>query len=582
MNDQLGSEGFFTSFDGVELFYRHWISSASGKKAVILLHRGHEHSGRVASLFHDLNLDGFQGFAYDMRGHGKSPGERGVAENYGVLIKDLNAFMNHIRDSHGIATTDMALVANSVGAVNAVTWLHDYGVQVRCMVLAAPAFRIKLYVPLAIPGLRLLSRINHHAMVTSYVRSSMLTHDVAQAKSYDDDKLITRKISVRVLLGLYDAATRILDDAGSIDVPTLVISAGADYVVQNKAHEQFINGISSRRKEHVTYPGMHHAIFYETNRVAVIEKARQFIVTSFEVAADEEKLLTADQQGFTKREYDQLHLPASFAKKIFFGSQILSMKSLGKMSKGIRLGLDTGFDSGKSLDHVYKNKAEGSTAIGKIIDRGYLDAIGWRGIRLRKDNLKYWLSFAIKKSSHKSTPVCIMDIASGPGRYLLELKRDLPDKCTLILRDNVQANLDEARKIADDWALDGVSYILADAFDVKQYAQQTAKPATKPDIVVISGLFELFPANEKIVQTLKAIANVIAPGGYLIYTGQPWHPQIELIARTLTNREGKPWIMRRRSQAELNALIQHAGFERMDSRIDDYGIFTVSLARKAG
>jgi len=33
---------------------------------------------------------------------------------------------------------------------------------------------------------------------------------------------------------------------------------------------------------------------------------------------------------------------------------------------------------------------------------------------------------------------------------------------------------------------------------------------------------------------------------------------------------------------ELNALIQHAGFERMDSRIDDYGIFTVSLARKAG
>lgn len=55
---------------------------------------------------------------------------------------------------------------------------------------------------------------------------------------------------------------------------------------------------------------------------------------------------------------------------------------------------------------------------------------------------------------------------------------------------------------------------------------------------------------------------------------------MELIARTLGNREGNPWIMRRRSQAEMDALVTAAGLEKSDQRIDEWGIFTVAVARK--
>ena len=67
----------------------------------------------------------------------------------------------------------------------------------------------------------------------------------------------------------------------------------------------------------------------------------------------------------------------------------------------------------------------------------------------------------------------------------------------------------------------------------------------------------------------------------MVYTGQPWHPQVEVIARTLTNREGQPWVMRRRTQAEMDALVREAGFRKIDMLIDEYGIFTVSLAELA-
>ena len=69
-------------------------------------------------------------------------------------------------------------------------------------------------------------------------------------------------------------------------------------------------------------------------------------------------------------------------------------------------------------------------------------------------------------------------------------------------------------------------------------------------------------------------------GGYLIYTNQPWHPQLEMIARTLDNREGKRWVMRCRPQAELDDLVRQAGFEKLETLTDEDGIFTVSLAQR--
>jgi hypothetical protein len=38
--------------------------------------------------------------------------------------------------------------------------------------------------------------------------------------------------------------------------------------------------------------------------------------------------------------------------------------------------------------------------------------------------------------------------------------------------------------------------------------------------------------------------------------------------------------MRRRSQAEMDQLVDHAGFEKLTQRIDEWGIFTVALARR--
>lgn len=572
------TEHSFRSWDGCELFYRQWPGAPGGRDAVILVHRGHEHSGRLQDLVDRLDLRDCAIFAWDARGHGRSPGRRGDAPSFGALVRDLDCFARHIAAAHGIPAARMAVVASSLGAVIATAWVHDYAPPLRALVLAAPAFRVKLYVPFAVPLLRLRARLFGPSFLRSYVRGRWLTRDAEAARDYDADALVRPDISVELLLGLQDTAARLVADAGAIRVPTLVLTAGSDRVVRAAPQRRFVERLSAAIKEQIVYPGLRHSLFQERGRALPIEETRAFLERAFAAEDNAPALLAADKSGYTKAEFDRLSapLPLLSPQRLQFALTGAVMRSIGRLSKGVRLGWHHGFDSGPSLDYVYENRARGWTPLGRLLDRLYLDTIGWATIRRRKVHLEELLETTIRQR-FSNRPVHILDIAAGPGRYLLDTIRKLgPQTISAELRDRDPRGLAAGRDLAQQMGIDSVRYVEGDAFD----PQSIATAAPRPDIVVVSGLYELFADNAMILRSLKALAGVIKEDGLLLYTNQPWHPQIELIARVLTNREGKPWLMRRRTQAEIDELVAAAGFEKQAMRVDEHGIFTVSAAQK--
>jgi alpha-beta hydrolase superfamily lysophospholipase len=568
------AEHTMKTWDGVELFYRAWRPTGPTHKAVLLFHRGHEHSARWQHVVELLQLDETAIFAWDARGHGRSPGERGAAGNLMTLVKDVDAFVRHVSTQHEIPVENMVVLAHSVGAVIVAAWVHDFAPRIRGMILATPAFRVKLYVPLAVPLLRLKQKLFGPGYVKSYVKAKVLTHDAEQATAYHADPAIFRQIAINILLDLFDTSTRLLADAGAITVPTLLLSAGSDWVVHLSAQKRFFERLSSPVKEMEIYPGAYHAIFHETNRREIVARARQFIEDRFGGPPRRTSLLAADQSGFTKQEFDRL----SRGGNLVFALTKASMKTLGRLSRGVRLGWESGFDSGVTLDYVYENRPQGFSILGREIDRGYLESIGWRGIRQRRINLQKMLTDAIEKLRAAGKPIHVVDIAAGAGRYVLETMHELKDvPMTAVLRDYKPANIEAARDLADKLGLSKrVTIVQGDAFDRASLAALTPRPT----IAIVSGLYELFPANEPVLTSLRGLAEAVEAGSYLLYTNQPWHPQVEFIARVLTNREGKPWIMRRRTQGEMDELVQTAGFEKLAMDIDQWGIFTVSLAHR--
>jgi alpha-beta hydrolase superfamily lysophospholipase/SAM-dependent methyltransferase len=563
-------EKTFTSWDGAELFYRAWTPAKPTNKALLLFHRGHEHSGRWQQTVDALALDDVTIFAWDARGHGRSPGERGAANNLLEMIKDVDAFARHISKQHGIPLENMIVLAHSLAAVTVAAWVHDYAPPIRAMILATAAFQVKLYLPFAIPFLRIF----HPRFVKSYVKARMLTHDPEQAARYQSDPLIFRQIAVNLLLDLHDTAKRLVADAGAIQTPTLMIAAGKDWVVDLESQQRFFENLSSPEKQFHLSPDARHAIFHEINRSVIFYLVRQFVSEQFSKRAAMMSLKAADKSGFTFSEYERLKKNGS--GKFAFASA--GLKIARKFSRGIEIGWRTGFDSGLSLDYVYKNEPGGAGIVGRLIDKSYLNSPGWRGIRQRKLNLEKALRDLILKVHRESRAVRVLDIAAGAGRYVIETIRALPEiPIGATLCDYKQENVDAARHLADESNLDGaVVARLGDAF----HRESLARIQPRATIGIVSGLYELFPSNDVVLNSLRGLAEAIEPGGYLIYTNQPWHPQLEFIAHVLRNREGERWIMRRRTTAEIDELVRTAGFEKIDMEIDQWGMFTVSVARR--
>jgi alpha-beta hydrolase superfamily lysophospholipase len=577
-------ERFFESTDGTKLFYRYWpAADGSSKQAILLLHRGHEHSGRFQHVVDELDLPDFAMFAWDARGHGRSVLAKGSWPDFGTFVKDVDAFASHVSATFNIPMQNVALIGQSIGSVLAATWVHDYAPNIRCMVLAAPAFKVKLYVPFARAGLRLLQGVIGDFHIKSYVKPEALTHDPERIASYKTDPLITRPIAVRVLLGLYSASDRVVADAQAIHVPTQVLISGSDWVVRVKPQHQFFQRLGSSVKEEQVFEGFYHDTLGEKERHLPIGKAREFILKMFAESAEVTPLLDADTKSYTKKEFDKLSrpLPLGSIKRMNFAMTRMAMKTGGRLSNGIRLGLETGFDSGSTLDYVYRDNASGVTPIGKLVDWFYINSIGWRGIRLRKANVELLLLRAMEMLRAARRPVRILDVAAGHGRYVLEaLERSSLKADQVLLRDYSEENVRLGSSLIREKKMEGFAqFEKADALDRRSLAALQPKAT----LGVVSGLYELFPENAPVRESLAGLADAIEPGGFLVYTGQPFHPQLEMIARTLTShRDHRPWIMRRRTQAEMDQLVEAAGFRKIDQRIDEWGIFTVSLARRNG
>ena len=414
----------------------------------------------------------------------------------------------------------------------------------------------------------------------SYVKAHYLSHDPERIHSYQNDDKITRAISVRILLGLYQAAQRVVKDAAAITTPIQLLISGRDWVVHHGPQHDFYNHLGSHIKERIVFDGFYHDTLGEKDRELAIDAMRRFIRKLYEMPPQSIDLTQAHIHGHSKREADELSTPLSplSARGLYWNSQRAGISLGAKWSEGLKLGKETGFDSGSTLDYVYRNTPTGSNGFGRMADKNYLNAIGWRGIRQRKQNLQTLIQDAMQRLREQDQPVHVMDIAAGHGRYVLDAltAQELPD--SIRLRDYSSLNVEAGRKLIQERQLQDIAHFdEVNAYERANY--QNLDP--QPTLGIVSGLHELFPDNDLINQSLLGFADAIASGNYLIYTNQPWHPQLEMIARCLTShRQGEAWVMRRRSQREMDQLVAAAGFDKVRQLIDEDGIFTVTLARK--
>lgn len=266
-------------------------------------------------------------------------------------------------------------------------------------------------------------------------------------------------------------------------------------------------------------------------------------------------------------------------ERLLHHSARLALASVGRLSEGVRIGLDQGFDSAASLAHGYQNHSAGRLGLGRLLDRAYLDQRGWLAIRQRGQHLQDMLADCLRRLSQQQpdTPLRVVDLGAGRAWHTLNAvaAAGCAGQATVTLIDEDADSLAHARDHAANLGLDSVQTLAGDAFD---WPTVDTLPSSL-DVAVVSGLYEWFE-DAVVAASLSALYERTSPGGAILYTGHPWHPHAHWMDHVLPSRRGGTCRMTRRGSQQLDALIATAGYEKSDSRADAWGIFTVSLAVK--
>lgn len=271
----------FVASDGENIAVQDW-SNYQGDRlrgVVLLVHGLGEHAGRYEALASCLNAWGFMVRGYDQYGHGESGGPRGGLPSETRLLEDLADIVDSTR-ARIQAKTPLIVLGHSLGGLVAARFVSLALRPVDGLVLSSPALDPGLN---AVQKLLLavLPRIAPNLRVGNGLDASLISHDPAVVAAYLADPLVHDRISGRLARFIADAGPETVALAPKWEVPTLLLYAGADKLVNSAGSQVFVAKAPPAVVSARCFEGLYHEIFNELQPAPVFAELRQWLDARF-------------------------------------------------------------------------------------------------------------------------------------------------------------------------------------------------------------------------------------------------------------------------------------------------------------
>lgn len=255
------ADTWVTMPDGQRLFVRDWPNPAA-RNAVLIVHGLGEHGGRYEALANWFLDRGYAVRSYDQRGHGRTPGPRAALRHRDDLLRDLATVYERYTVSLGRRPL---LLGHSMGGAVAVRAVLDGRVEPPALVLSSPALRT-----FEAPWLRrmaaVLARVLPNLPLHSGLPLDGLSHDAKAIEAYRNDPLCTRKVTPRMADFIFRAGASSITDAWRLRVPTLLLVAGSDRLVDPSGSRDFANGAwATKQLTSRFFDTLFHELFNESD-----------------------------------------------------------------------------------------------------------------------------------------------------------------------------------------------------------------------------------------------------------------------------------------------------------------------------
>ncbi len=247
---------------------------------VLLVHGLGEHAGRYGEVAAHLHQWGFAVRAYDQQGHGQSEGARGDLLRPGSLQADLCRVIDDTRQRPALASAPLILLGHSMGGLVVARTLAEQLRPVDAAVLSSPALG-------AFPNLlqkmllATLPRVVPHLRVDNGLKAEFVSRDPDVVKAYKADALVHRRISAGLAAWILENSEKTLHAAEKWEVPTLLLYAGQDKLVNAQASADFAYAAPQTVVQAQCFEGMYHEIFNDLYRAQVFNALKRWLLARF-------------------------------------------------------------------------------------------------------------------------------------------------------------------------------------------------------------------------------------------------------------------------------------------------------------
>jgi alpha-beta hydrolase superfamily lysophospholipase len=266
--------------DGLELVTRQWPAAQPARGTVLLVHGLGEHAARYVDVGALLSQAGWAVEAFDLRGHGRSPGPRGGLPRADAMLSDLSRAVQRVRARH---TGPLVLLGHSMGGLLAARFVAE-ALQSQPAPWSCPVEALVMSSPALDPGMsafqRFLLRLGAwmpDRALSNGLKPAWISRDPQVVQAYRQDALVHDRVTPRLVQAIVDDGVLVRERAPVWRTPTLLLYAGADRCVAPAGSAAFAQAAPPSVVHTRCYPGLYHEIFNEPEREQVLSELLRWL-----------------------------------------------------------------------------------------------------------------------------------------------------------------------------------------------------------------------------------------------------------------------------------------------------------------
>jgi acylglycerol lipase len=263
-----------TGVGGLNIFVRSWRPAGKARGVIAICHGVKSHSGYYTWAAEQFVANGFAVYAIDLRGRGKSDGDRFYLEKFDDYLSDVDTLVRLAKARE--PGLPVFLLGHSAGGVVSSVYTLEH--QAKLTGFICESFAFQVYAPeFAIAVLKGLSHIAPHAHVLD-LKNKDFSRDPKVVRAMDNDPLIAHEVQpTRTVVELVHADERLKREFSHITLPVLILHGTADKVTKPGGSQLFYDRAGSTDKTLKLYEGHVHDLLNDFGKEEVMADITSWI-----------------------------------------------------------------------------------------------------------------------------------------------------------------------------------------------------------------------------------------------------------------------------------------------------------------